>query len=223
MSLLAVIPARGGSKGIPRKNIKELCGKPLIAWTIEEAKKSKFIDRLVVSTDDEEIKGVSEQYGATVPFLRPAYLAQDTSTTLDVLRHAITFIDGFEWVLCLQPTSPLRTVEDIDGIYEFAVTNNYECVLPIVRTEKNPHWFIKKDEKNKINLLIESEFSSNRQQLPELYTLCGTVFLFKSDWLRENNRLLSDKSYGFEIPRERSVEIDNIDDWNYTEYLMEKF
>ena len=118
---LAVIPARGGSKGVPRKNIKMLAGKPLIAWTIDEAKKSKFIDTCIVSTEDEEIKKVAENCGGCVPFLRPAELAQDSTPGIEVILHAMEKFPDYDYIVLLQPTSPLRLVEDIDGAIEFCI------------------------------------------------------------------------------------------------------
>ena len=117
-TVLAVIPARGGSKGVPKKNIRETAGKPLLAWTTEEARKSKYIDRMILSSDDKEIIKVSEKCGLEIPFIRPMELALDESSTEDAILHAIKQVPGYEYVLVLQVTSPLRTVEDIDGCIE---------------------------------------------------------------------------------------------------------
>lgn len=117
-TFLAVIPARGGSKGIPRKNIREIAGKPLIAWSIEEAKKSKYITKLILSSDDKEIIDVAKQYGCEAPFVRPKALAADETPGVDPILHAIEQCPGYDYVVVLQPTSPLRTVENIDGAIE---------------------------------------------------------------------------------------------------------
>lgn len=122
--ILAIIPARGGSKGVPRKNIRDLAGKPLIAWTIEEAKKSKYITRLILSSEDEEIIEAAKKYGCEVPFVRPIELAQDNTPGIEPVLHAIEKCPGYDYVLLLQPTSPLRTVEDIDGCIEFLLNKN---------------------------------------------------------------------------------------------------
>ena len=126
MKVLGLIPARGKSKGIPRKNIKNLCGKPLIAWTIEESLKSKKLDNVVVSTDDEEIADIAQKYGADVPFMRPAELAGDSTSGIDTVLHAIDELPDFDSVLLLQPTSPLRTSTDIDSIINFAFSKNVQ-------------------------------------------------------------------------------------------------
>ena len=222
MSLLAVITARGGSKGVPRKNIRNFAGKPLIAWTIEEAQKSKYINRLIVSTEDEEIKTVSEQYGVEVPFLRPKELAEDHSESVDVLLHAIQIFPEYEWVMQLQPTSPFRTVIDIDSSFEFATKNKFESVIPITKSTKSIYWHFRKQEDGRIKRVIDGEFSTNRQEVEETYIPCGTVFLFKIKWLIENKRYITEDTVGFEISQERALEIDNIKDWQYAEYLFEK-
>lgn len=116
--ILAIIPARGGSKGLPRKNIRELAGKPLIAWTIEAGRKSKYIDRLIVSSEDFEIIEVAKKYGAEIPFVRPKHLAEDESLGLDPVFHALRELPGYDIVVLLQPTSPLRLTEDIDACIE---------------------------------------------------------------------------------------------------------
>jgi CMP-N,N'-diacetyllegionaminic acid synthase len=133
MRLLALIPARGGSKGIPRKNIKPLCGKPLIGWSIDAAKKSVFIDQVFVSTEDEEVAAIASDLGAGVPFMRPKELAADDTPGIAPVMHAIDNLPEFDWVLLLQPTSPLRTAEDIDGIVRFCIEND----APSAETNNN--------------------------------------------------------------------------------------
>ena len=222
MSLLAVITARGGSKGVPRKNIKNFAGKPLIAWAIEEAKKSKYIDRLIVSTEDEEIRYVSQQFGADVPFLRPKELAEDHSESVAVLLHAIQMFPEYEWVMQLQPTSPFRSVIDIDSSFEFATKHKFESVIPITKSTKSIYWHFRKQEDGRIERVIDGKFSTNRQEVEETYTACGTVFLFKTKWLIKNKRYITEDTVGFEIPQERALEIDNVNDWQYAEFLFEK-
>ena len=222
MSLLAVVIARGGSKGVPRKNIKDFCGKPLIAWTIEEAKKSKKIDRLIVSTEDTEIKEIAEKYGAEVPFLRPRELAEDHSESVEVLLHTLEMLPQYDWIMQLQPTSPFRTYIDIDECFEFANRNNFESVIPVTKVDKSPYWYFRKKPNHVLERMINGNFSSNRQDIEELFIPCGTVFLFKRDWLISNRRFISKDSIGFEIPRERSLEIDTLEDWDFAEYLMNK-
>ena len=141
--VLAIIPARGGSKRLPGKNIKDLNGKPLIAWTIDAALRSKYIDKSVVSTDDEIIAEISQKYGAEVPFIRPKELATDTASSIDVILHAINFYktkgEPFEYVILLQPTSPLRTTEDIDHAFEM-LNEETKAIVSVCETEHPPLW-----------------------------------------------------------------------------------
>jgi len=132
--ILALIPARGGSKGLPRKNIKPLLGKPLIAWTIEQSLASKYLDKVVVSTEDKEIAEISKKYGAEVPFIRPKELAKDDTPSIDVVLHAIDFLEKkelFNIIVLLQPTSPLRTISDIDNSIEFLFSKNAQAIISV--------------------------------------------------------------------------------------------
>lgn len=138
--ILAIIPARGGSKGVPRKNIRALCGKPLIAWTIEEMKKSKYIDHSIVSTEDDEIKKVAESFGGNVPFMRPQELARDDTPGIEPVLHAIDKLPDYDYVILLQVTSPLRTVEDIDGAIELCINRQAKSCVSITETEHSPYW-----------------------------------------------------------------------------------
>ena len=138
--ILAVIPARGGSKGIPGKNIKRLGGLPLIAWTIREARRSKHIDRLIVSTEDKKIAAIAKKYGAEVPFLRPKALSRDHVPGLMPILHALKKIQGYTGVLCLQATSPFRKSSDIDNLIRFAKRMNARSVASVAPAEKHPFW-----------------------------------------------------------------------------------
>ncbi|HET9913914.1 MAG TPA: acylneuraminate cytidylyltransferase family protein, partial [Anaerolineales bacterium] len=143
MTIIGLIPARGGSKTIPHKNIKPLVGKPLIAWTIEAAKKCRALSRVIVSTDDAQIAEVAQQWGAEVPFLRPAELAGDATSSLAVVLHLIQWLkkhDGAvpEYILLLQPTSPFRTTEDLDAAIELAETRKVNAVVSVCETDAHP-------------------------------------------------------------------------------------
>ena len=210
--MIAIIPARGGSKGLPGKNIKEMCGKPLIAYTIEVALKSKSIDHVILSTDDEEIATVAKKYGAEVPFMRPAELASDTAMAVDNYIYTIgrlekewnTKIDSF---VVLQPTSPLRIAEDVDGAVELFNTRKADSVVTYVKEAHPVFWHKKIDENN------------NRQALPTTYYPNGAVYVFSTEMIRQK-KYYTDKSYAYIMPRERSVDIDFIDDFKYAEFLM---
>lgn len=222
--MIAIIPARGGSKGLPGKNIKEMCGKPLIAYTIEAALKSNSIDHVILSTDDEEIAEVAKKYGAEIPFMRPAELASDTAMAIDNYIYTIgrlekewnTKIDSF---VVLQPTSPLRIAEDIDGAVELFNARNADSVVSFVKEAHPVFWHKKIDENNKLEDLFEGTIA-NRQDLPKTYYPNGAVYVFSTEMIRQR-KYFTDQSYAYIMPRERSVDIDFIDDFKYAEFLMQ--
>jgi len=222
LSLLALIPARGGSKGIPRKNVKELCGKPLIAWSIEAALKSKNIDRLVVSTEDQEIAYIAQSYGADVPFLRPEELAQDDTPGMDPVIHALEQLPGFNWVLLLQPTSPLRTTEDIDGIINFCQYRMVQSAVSVCEPPKHPHWMFHISESGCLKPFDVSPLITRRQELSRVYALNGALYLARTEWFNHTRNFISDETLGYVMPTERSVDVDNPLDWEWAKFLLQK-
>jgi CMP-N,N'-diacetyllegionaminic acid synthase len=222
MSLLALIPARGGSKGIPRKNISELCGKPLIAWSIEEAQKSNYIDRLIVSTEDEEIADISRSYGAEVPFLRPAELSRDETPGMDPVLHTLEQLPGYDWVLLLQPTSPLRTAEDIDGIVQMCREQQAPAAVSICESSKHPNWMFYCGENGIMSPFMDFPIATRRQELSKVFALNGALYLAQTKWLNHTRNFITDETLGYVMPIERSVDIDNPLDWDVAEILMEK-
>lgn len=167
MNLLTLIPARGGSKGIPRKNIKPLAGQPLIGWTIDAAKQATGVQRIVVSTEDEEIAEVARRLGAEVPFLRPAALAVDDTPGIEPVLHAIAQLPGFDWLLLLQPTSPLRSAADIDGILKDCLDHGAHSAVSICEVAKHPYWMYHRDRLQRLQPLIPDRPEiSRRQDLP---------------------------------------------------------
>ena len=177
-TFLAVIPARGGSKRLPRKNVLDLAGKPLIAWTIEAAKHSKYIDHFVVSTDDQEISDVSKKYGAEV-LTRPAELATDTASSVDVVLHAIAAqSQSYDYVILLQPTSPLRTAQHIDKAIELLFDKNANAVISVCETDHSPLWANTLPEDGNMDNFIREEVKGKRSQdLPTYYRLNGAVYI----------------------------------------------
>lgn len=202
-SILTIIPARGGSKGVPRKNIKLLAGKPLIAWTIEEAKKSQFIDTCIVSTEDEEIKAVAEQWGGNVPFMRPAELAQDDTPGIEPVLHAIKMLPGYDFVVLLQVTSPLRTVEDIDGAIAYCLDNGSESCVSVTEAEHSPYWMYRMDDQKHLQpiLEIEKEESYQRQKLPKVYQLNGAVYVASIDFVQRRKDFVEEDTLGYRMPQ----------------------
>lgn len=220
---LGLIPARGGSKSIPLKNIKPLLGKPLIAYTIEEALKSKYLERIVVSTDDVQIAEVSKEYGADVPFIRPAELATDTSPTLPVIQHALKYLEseGYRpnFVVLLQPTSPLREVKHIDEAIEKILNTNADSVTTLTEAEIHPYWMCKLDGDRVYPFIETGEQSLRRQDLPSVYRLNGAVIVVKREaidkkWQEQDIRaILMEPIY--------SIDIDTPLDFYIAEKLME--
>lgn len=222
--VLAIIPARGGSKGIPGKNIKLLGGKPLIAWTIEVAKQSQYIDRLIVSSDDDEIIEVAEKYGCEVPFKRPAELAQDDTPGIEAILHALnTLPERYEYVVLLQPTSPLRQVEDIDQCIEMCEREQaYSCVT-VSPVSENPQWmFTFADGYCLKSALNEEKKYTRRQEMPAYFVLNGSVYVMQCEWLRREKKIFSEKTKAIVTPKERSVDIDELFDFAMCEWLLNK-
>ena len=215
-SYIAIIPARGGSKRLPGKNLLEIADKPLITWTIEAAKKSGVFDKVVVSTDSQEIADVALACGAEVPFLRPAELSADSSTTVDVIKHALTEIatgenGTFSHLVCLQPTSPLRTSDDIKGAVKTLEEKNADAVISVCRNEHSPLWSnTLPDDKNMSEFLNQDIQKTPSQKLPEFYRLNGAIYICRIErFLSEKNLFLSSNIYAYEMSRKNSIDIDD--------------
>lgn len=218
--VLGIIPARGGSKGVPGKNIRIIAGKPLIAWTIEEAKKSKYIDRLVVSTDDREIADIAKCFGGEVPFLRPETLARDDTPGVAPVIHALMEIPGYDYVVLLQPTSPLRSCFDVDGCIESCVFNNAPACVSVVQPDKSPYWSYELKD-GFLSPLLKTEMSAmRRQDLPSVVSLNGAVYIARTEWLLEMNTFISAETTAFEMSKERSLDIDTELDFKVCELLL---
>lgn len=223
MSLLAIIPARGGSKGIQRKNIKPLMGKPLIGWSIDAAKQASCVDRLIVSTEDEEIASVACGLGADVPFMRPAELAADETPGIAPVLHAIEQLPEYDWVLLLQPTSPLRTAEDIDGIWQFCQERGAPSTVSVCEVGKHPYWMYQSDAEHRLQPFIEGRPDvTRRQDLPGAYALNGALYLARTEWLLKQVSFIGPDTLGYIMPPERSVDLDTPQDWLWIEFLIEQ-
>ena len=220
MKVLALIPARGGSKQIPRKNVKQFAGKPLIAWTIDAALAASGLDRVIVSTDDPQIAETAESYGAEVPFMRPAELGCDNTPTIDVALHVISQLPDYDWLLILQPTSPLRTAADINGIKCFSEQNNAVSVVSVSRISQHPFWMYKKNSKQVLMPFIDEPLTTRRQDLPALWVLNGSLYFASVKWLIETQSLVGIETLGYETPEERSQDIDSENEWEWAEAQM---
>ena len=225
-TILGLIPARGGSKGLPKKNIRPLLGKPLIAWTIEQAKASKYVDRVVVSTDDKEIAEVARQYGAEVPFMRPKELARDDTPGVDVVFHAMNwFIKNenkqYDLIMLLQPTSPLRAAEDIDKAIELLFFKKAKAIVSVCEVDHHPLWTNTLPEDGNMKAFLRPEIlNKRRQDLPVFYRLNGAIYLARLDYLRKCNGFFGPETYAYVMPRERSIDVDTNFDLKLVEYFI---
>lgn len=221
--MIAIIPARGGSKGLPGKNIKKLLGKPLIAWTIDAAKKSKYIDRIIVSTEDEEIAEIAKSYGAEVPFLRPDELASDTAMAIDNYIYTIGRLQKEEKIeipefVVLQPTSPLRLSSDIDDAISLYKEKCADSVISYTK-EAHPiawHKYLT-DEGQLLDILPNT--IANRQENRVSYYPNGAIYIFKTKLINSRS-YTSDRTYAYIMPRNRSVDIDYQEDFDYVEFIL---
>jgi CMP-N,N'-diacetyllegionaminic acid synthase len=227
-TFLAIIPARGGSKGLPGKNIRSLCGKPLIVWSIEAGLKSRYIDEVMVTTDSDEIASVARKSGASVPFLRPSELASDTATSFDVIRHAINFYENelhkkFDYIVLLEPTSPLRDEKDIDMSIEQLLSDRQASAIVGVckTTSQNPAFLVKKSDND---FLVGYENHDmrvlRRQEIGDVYFFEGSVYVSRTDVLLTKKTFYHESTLGFEVPKWKSLEIDDLDDIIMVEALM---
>jgi CMP-N,N'-diacetyllegionaminic acid synthase len=221
-TVLAIIPARGGSKGVPRKNLRLVAGKPLIAWTIAESGKSQYIDRTILSSDDEAIIAIARQWNCEVPFVRPAELAEDHVPGEEPVLHAIETINGkYDYVVLLQPTSPLRLVEDIDGCIDKCITQNAPACVTVTTPDKSPYWMYFLDNQGRLNPVIkQKKIPSLRQQLKSVYSLNGAVYVAKTDWFMKNKEFISDETVAYPMPKNRSIDIDTEWDLKICEILL---
>lgn len=226
-SVLGIITARGGSKGIPRKNIRFMCEEPLISYTIRAAKKSTLLSRCIVSTEDDEIAAIARQYGADVPFMRPIELAQDKSSSIDVVNHAISALErvgeAYEYVMILQPTSPLRTGKDIDNCIRKAYETGADSIMSLVEISDFALGKLKRLEDDKILPLLKDEGgqSSRRQDTPAVYKRNGAIFLTKTALLKKGD-LFGEDSRAYIMPPERSVDINEPFDFDVASCLLAK-
>lgn len=209
LRVLALVPARGGSKGLPRKNVLDLAGRPLIAWTLAAAQDSDYIDRCVVSTDNTEIAAVARAHGGDVPFMRPQELAHDSSGSFGAIQHALENISGYDILLLLQPTSPLRTGNDIDGTLEQLQRHAAPSCVSVVEPAKSPYWAYKVDDRNHLVPLLDEKLARlRRQDLPKSYVLNGAVYAARVDWLLRHEDFLGRETVPYIMPAERSMDID---------------
>lgn len=217
-SIVCIITARGGSKSIPRKNVLPLGGKPVIAWSIEAALQSPSVSRVIVSTDDEEIAEVSRDWGAEVPFMRPAELAGDDTPHLAVMFHAIRWLESDqgtlpEFILLLQPTSPLRTSEDIEAAVRIAVEQNADSVLGVTELASHPYQARRTADDGTLTEFIANSpapgtSKTRRQEFPTAYRINGSIYLTRTEVLRDQHTFEPPRTFPYVLPSHRSWELD---------------
>ena len=228
MRVLGLVPARGGSKGVPRKNIRELCGKPLLQYTAEAALAARRLSEVVLSTDDAEIAEVGRRCGLRVPFMRPPELAADEAPTLPVIQHALRWMEAeegarFDAVCLLQPTNPLRQAAEIDACIELLEQRDADSVVTVlpVPAEFNPHWVYFGDAEGRLRLSTGEESPiPRRQALPAAFHRDGSIYVTRRDVLLEGNSLYGRRVVGHLADPRRSVNIDTPADWLRAEELL---
>ena len=224
--MLAIIPARGGSKGVPKKNIKLLGGKPLILWTIETALKSKYIDNLILSTDSSEIAEICSESGVNIPFMRPNELASDDSIATDTYIYTIdklndTSTNKYQDFVVLHPTSPLRLTDDIDNAIELFFNKKADSVISCAKALKPPLWAVSINESGILhNYFNFDESNMNRQDLEKAYYPNGAVQVYRYSIIKEQRKYYTDKTYAYLMPQERSIDIDTEHDFKLAEYIL---
>lgn len=228
--VLGLIPARAGSKGLPGKNLRPLLGKPLVGWAAEAGTGSKRIDDVVISSDDRAIIEVACRHGARAPFVRPAELSGDRDLVINVMLHALQWLEqneqlAFEYVCLLQPTSPVTFPSDCDRAVELAFANDADTVISVYAAEHNPHFHFTLDGQGAASWLFGRPPSAmaRRQDMPAVYARTGNVYLFRSRMLREERTLYGERLFAIEIPRDRGVTIDTEYDFAVAELQMNRY
>lgn len=228
MKILCTICARGGSKGVPRKNIRELNDKPLIYYTINHALKWGKADKIMISTDDEEIAKISKKYGAEVPFLRPKELATDKAGKLESIKHAVKYYEDknekFDIIVDLDPTSPLRNIKDLDYALEYFLKHKPNNLYSVCEARKNPYFnMVELNDNNRayISKKVEKDVLS-RQTAPKVYEMNASIYIYDKDFLLKTNTIHSNNTSIYIMPQERSIDIDSEIDFQFVEYLIKK-
>jgi CMP-N,N'-diacetyllegionaminic acid synthase len=226
-SFLAIIPARGGSKRLPRKNVMDISGKPLICWTIDAALRSKYLDEVMVTTDDDEIIDIANKFGATVPFKRPDKLADDTATRSEVINHTLDFYKNelqksYDYIVYLQPTSPLRTEVHIDEAIEYMFSKKADAVVSVCEVEHPVHWSgALPSNMDMSQFLSDVAINSRSQDLPVYYRLNGAIYICNTQKYRDNGCLfLKENIFAYVMPQKNSVDIDTEMDFRIAEVFI---
>ena len=229
MNILGITLARGGSKGVERKNIKDLLGKPLIQYTIDEALESKYLDEYIVSTDDQEIANVAKSLGVEVPFIRPKEFSYDNSLTYDVVKHCVDFLnakqDIYDIILLLQPTTPFRPFSSIDRAIEILLNDkSFDSVVSVVDVDGNHPNRMKVIKEGKLLNYVNQGFEDMRprKELPKVYIRSGAIYAIRAQNFISEKSLVSKQCAPLIMNYEETINIDNINDFNYCEFILKE-
>lgn len=225
--VLALIPARGGSRRLPGKNLLKLCGEPITVWSVKAAQQSKYVDRIVVSTDSDEIAEVARAAGADVPFMRPNYLASDTASSLDVVKHALNELNQkgqcYEFIVLLQPTSPLRTSKHIDESFELLQSKDADAIVGVTELDHPIELTNRLPDDLSMKGFFATDSHLRSQEFPKRYRVNGAIYLVRVESLiKENTIFLSDRIYAYKMDREVSVDIDTPYDLKLADALFDR-
>ena len=222
-TFLAIIPARGGSKRLPRKNVLSLNGKPLISWSIEAGLKSKYIDKVIVTSDDDEILNIAKEFGSDI-IKRPNELASDIATTFMAIAHTIENVEKYDYVVLLQPTSPLRAVENIDESIEKLEEKNADAIVSVCEMDHSPLWSNTLDDSLSMQGFLKDEVLNKRSQDLEIfYRLNGAIYICNTEkLLEEKSFFLKENIYAYVMDRKRSIDIDKEIDFKIASILMDE-
>ena len=223
--LIAIIPARSGSKGLPNKNIRLLNGKPLIAYSLVAAQEAEIFDEIFLSTDSQKYANIASQYGANVPFLRSDSLATDTASTWDCVNEALeqygTMGKKFDIFVVLQPTSPLRTPQDIVTAVETMILNTADSVVSVCEADHSPLWYNILPKNKSIKGFVRPEImTKTRQELPTFYRINGAIYAVDTSYFFRTQNIYDGNSFAYIMPKERSIDIDSLFDFSFAEYLL---
>ncbi len=220
--VVAIITARGGSKGILRKNLRELAGKPLIQYTFDAAQSSTLIDEIVLSTDDEEIANFAIERGISVPFMRPKDLASDEASSRDVLTHALQQIPKYDHFILLQPTSPLRTSRHVDEALGMYLENNLNSLVSVSQVTEHPDWMYERNSDGFLITLNETPVVARRQDLRRIYLPNGAIYIREINDFWSSSKILGDHSFGFVMSEDSSIDIDTEIDLVKAEWFLNR-
>lgn len=222
--ILGIIPARGESKGLRDKNIKELAGKPLIAWTIEEVNRCDIIDKTIISTDSEKIADIAKRYGGDVPFIRPKKLATDNTKGIDVIFHAVSLYEKeFDIIAVFQPTSPLRKLKNIKEAFKLLADKNAQAVISVCKSDHSLLWMNTLPEDGNMKDFISNEIENkNRQEIDNYYRLNGAIYISYIPYFKKNRGFYGSRTYAYIMPKVNSVDIDDIIDFKFAEFLIKE-